>query len=103
MKERRRVGEGGKVNGEGRKYCLNIIYMGLLKFIDLKAFLLSFLFGLFVIYIVMPDDKTVYVYPTPDNVDIIQYRDVAENCFAVKQEEVECPADKSSLFNIPMQ
>ena len=77
--------------------------MGILKFIDLKAFLLAFLFGLFVIYIVMPDDKTVYVYPTPDNADIIQYKDNAENCFAVKQEEVACPSNESTLFKIPMQ
>ena len=51
----------------------------------------------------MPDTKTVYVYPTPENADIIQYRDKAENCFAVKQKEVECPAEQGRIFGIPMQ
>lgn len=73
------------------------------KYINLKVFLVAFLFGLFIVHVLMPDTKTVYVYPTPENADIIQYRDKAENCFAVKQKEVECPAEQGRIFGIPMQ
>lgn len=77
--------------------------MSILKYIDLKVFLMAFLLGLFVVYILMPDEKTVYVYPTPDNVDVIQYKDKANNCFKIVEEEVECPNDKASILGIPMQ
>ncbi len=74
-----------------------------MKYIDLKVFLVSFLFGLFIVYVLMPNTSTVYVYPTPDNIDVIQYQDRADNCFSVKQQEVECPAESGRIFGIPMQ
>ena len=74
-----------------------------MKYIDLKVFLVSFLFGLFIVYVLMPNTSTVYVYPTPDNIDVIQYQDRADNCFAVKQQEVECPVESGRIFGIPMQ
>jgi hypothetical protein len=74
-----------------------------MKYIDLKVFLVSFLFGLFIVYVLMPNTSTVYVYPTPDNIDVIQYQDRADNCFSVKQQEVECPTESGRMFGIPMQ
>ena len=74
-----------------------------MKYIDLKVFLVSFLFGLFIVYVLMPNTSTVYVYPTPDNIDVIQYQDRADNCFSVKQQEVECPVESGRIFGIPMQ
>lgn len=74
-----------------------------LKFVNIPAFLLSFAFGMFAVYIYEPDYKKIMVYPSPDNVDYIQYKDQANNCFQFKQTSVQCPADTSQISKIPIQ
>ena len=69
----------------------------------MPVFLISFTIGLFFIYILGPEMKTIYVYPSPENVDKMLFKDKAENCFYFEQERVECPKDKNSIFQIPMQ
>ena len=49
------------------------------KFIHFPIFIISFLIGIIFVFLASPDNKTVHVYPTPDNVDKIQYIDHAEN------------------------
>ena len=58
---------------------------------------------MFLTYILSPENKIVYVYPSPENIDKVLFMDKADNCFAFEQEEVECPQDKSLLGNIPIQ
>lgn len=77
--------------------------MGLFKYIDLKVFIVSLAFGLFAVYITMPDTRKIYVYPTPENVDILQYKDKTDTCFKYKQNEVECPKDSSEIAKVPIQ
>jgi len=77
--------------------------MGLFKYIDLKVFIASLAFGLFAVYITMPDTRKIYVYPTPENVDILQYKDKTDTCFKYKQNEVECPKDSSEITKVPIQ
>ena len=72
------------------------------RFIDFKIFLISLLLGLFAVYVTMPDMRKIYVYPTPDNVDVIQYKDETGTCFVPKQHEVKCPKD-GELSKIPIQ
>jgi hypothetical protein len=72
------------------------------RFIKLHIFLLAFVFGLFVVYVIMPEEKKIYVYPTPENIDQIQYKDNADNCFDITQEEVNCN-NYSGVEKIPMQ
>jgi|TARA_B110000305_G_C19345712_1_gene591558 hypothetical protein len=72
------------------------------RFIDFKIFLISLLLGLFAVYVTMPDMRKIYVYPTPDNVDVIQYKDETGTCFVPKQKEVKCPKD-GELSKIPIQ
>jgi hypothetical protein len=43
------------------------------------------------------------VYPTPDNVNTLEYIDKANNCFRFEAKEVNCPSDKSSIKDIPIQ
>ena len=76
--------------------------MKFFHFINIRVMILSFVLGLLAIYIVMPESKTIIVYPTPDNVDKIQYKDDADNCFSLKQEEVSCPM-LGNIQHIPMQ
>ena len=73
------------------------------KFISLPIFIVSLAIGLFFVYITMPDLRKIYVYPSPDNVDVIQYRDKSDTCFDVKQKEVSCPTQLDKIMKIPIQ
>jgi hypothetical protein len=41
--------------------------------------------------------KTVFVYPTPSNVDDMQYKDSAGQCFQFTSKEVECTANANKI------
>ena len=75
----------------------------LLHYISLPVFLISFAIGLFFIYILGPEMKTIYIYPSPENVHKVLFKDKAENCFYFEEEVVECPKDKTLILNIPIQ
>lgn len=77
--------------------------MGIFKFIDVRFFLLSLVIGLFAVYISMPDMRKIYVYPTPENVSILQYKDKTGTCFSFSQEEVTCPTDPNEISKVPVQ
>jgi hypothetical protein len=77
--------------------------MGLFKYINFTVFLASLAFGLFAVYMTAPDTRKIYVYPTPENVDILQYKDKSDNCFSFVEKEVGCPRDESKISTIPMQ
>jgi len=77
--------------------------MGIFKFIDARFFLLSLVIGLFAVYISMPDLRTIYVYPTPENVSILQYKDKTGTCFSFSQEEVSCPTNPNDISKVPVQ
>ena len=75
----------------------------ILNYISIPIFLISFAIGLFFVYILGPEMKTIYVYPTPENVDKILFRDKADNCFTFEEQVVECPKDASLISSIPIQ
>jgi hypothetical protein len=75
----------------------------LLNYISIPIFLISFAIGLFFVYILGPEMKTIYVYPTPENVDKILFKDKADNCFTFQEQVVECPTDESLISSIPIQ
>jgi hypothetical protein len=76
--------------------------MKLLKYINIPVFLISLAIGFLYIYM-FEDKRVIYVYPKPDNVDTIQYKDASNTCFNVKQEKIECSNDMAGLFSIPVQ
>ena len=77
--------------------------MNILKYINFPVFFISLAIGLFFVYIFENDNRTIYVYPTPDNIDTIQYKDATGTCFAVKQDKISCPKDDLKISKLPAQ
>jgi hypothetical protein len=75
----------------------------ILNYISIPVFLISFTIGIFFVYILGVEPKTIYIYPSPENVDKILFKDKADNCFYFDEQEVECPKDESLISTIPIQ
>jgi hypothetical protein len=77
--------------------------MGFVNYINIPVFVVSLAIGLFFVYIYNPDKRKIYIYPTPDNVDTVQYKDSADTCFEFKQTHTKCPTKSSEISKIPPQ
>ena len=77
--------------------------MGVFKYINFPVFIFSLIFGIFAVYMTMPDERKIYVYPTPDNITLLQYRDKTGTCFSFKEATVSCPMLDSQIAKIPVQ
>lgn len=75
----------------------------ILDYISLPVFLISLAVGLFVVYILGPEETIVYMYPTPKNVRKMLFKDKTDECFKYVQTEVECPSDNSLIQEAKMQ
>jgi hypothetical protein len=75
----------------------------LFKYISLPVFIISFAIGLLFVYILGPEQKKIYIFPTPENVEKLLFKDKANNCFHFEEETVDCPSDPSKISDIPMQ
>lgn len=78
--------------------------MKITKYLSIPIFALSFLFGVLAVYMVQYGEmRKIYVYPTPENLEHIQYQDGTDTCFQFKQTEVSCPANGGLLSKWPVQ
>ena len=73
------------------------------KFISLPVFLISLTVGLLFVYLTSSDPTIIYVYPTPDNINKVQYKDKADTCYQFDAEQVKCPILLTGVKNIPIQ
>ena len=72
-------------------------------FISFPIFLVTFSIGLLFVYLSQPETTVIYVYPTPDNVINVEYKDKADSCFQFESLEVKCPSNKNDINKIPLQ
>lgn len=77
--------------------------MGFFKYVNIPVFIISLAIGIFAVYITMPDTRKIYVFPTPENVNLLQYRDKTNTCFSIKENQVKCPTNDSDISVIPPQ
>ncbi len=70
------------------------------KFISFPVFISSLAVGLLFVYLSTPPPTIIYVYPTPDNLNDIEYKDKADSCFQFISKEVECT---DQFKTIPVQ
>ena len=73
------------------------------KYINIPVFIASFAIGLFFVYVLGPDVKTIYMYPTPSNYLNTQYKDKNSQCFEFKPVETECPVNPFDIKTVPVQ
>lgn len=73
------------------------------KYINIPVFLISLALGVLFVYLFQPKLNVIYVYPTPDNIDKLQYKDKANNCFEFEYESIKCPLNQKEIKNIPVQ
>jgi len=76
------------------------IYM---KFINIPVFIVSLSIGLFLVYIGSPRPDIIYVYPNPDNLHKMQYKDKGGACFGFSAEKVKCPEREDLIREYPIQ
>lgn len=70
---------------------------GLFKYINLPAFFLSFIVGMIGVWYSDPFKRKVYIYPSPDNIDILQYKDKTGACFVYEEKQVKCPNNATKI------
>ena len=75
----------------------------ILNYISIPIFLVSFIVGLLFIYLLGPDTKNIYIYPTPENVDKVLFKDNANTCFYFDPKIIECPKDENLISSVPIQ
>ena len=74
-----------------------------MKLLNIPVFIISLAVGLFVVYITSPPTQIIYVYPTPENIDKIQYKDESGTCFGFSTNEIACPQKETSIRKYPVQ
>lgn len=74
-----------------------------MKFISFRIFLFCFILGLFFSYILGPESKIVYIYPSLSNSSKILFKDKSGQCFRFKSKKIECPSDATKIKQIPIQ
>lgn len=74
--------------------------MKISKYINIKAFLISFSIGLLYIYLTDDYKKVIIMYPTPMNSGKYTYVDKANNCFKYKLKKTKCSSNKDDYVSV---
>ena len=71
--------------------------MTIFKYIDAKVFFISLCVGILYCYLTQPKPRIILKCPTPENENIVTYKDLVGNCFKYKSTEVSCPKDNNKI------
>jgi len=74
-----------------------------MKYFSPLYFIISLAIGLFFVYISAPPPNVIVVYPNPHNYNQFQYKDNANNCFLIDQQEIPCPSNEKNIIDVPIQ
>jgi hypothetical protein len=77
--------------------------MSILKYIRIPIFIVSLAIGILFVYLTNPDKRKIFVYPSPDNVNNIQYKDSTGACFEFKETKIKCPENEKDISKVPAQ
>jgi len=58
--------------------------------INLPVFIISFSLGILYAYLHIPKKQVIFIYPTLDNIDNLQYKDKTETCFNIDAKKTKC-------------
>ena len=73
------------------------------KYISIPIFLSSFVIGLLFIYMLGPETKTIFKYPSPANYKDILYKDKVNQCYQFNLVEGNCPINPLAIKTVPIQ
>jgi hypothetical protein len=73
------------------------------KYVNIQIFIISFAIGLFFVYILGPETKIIYMYPSPSNYTKVQYKDNSDQCFNFTPTETKCPMNPFKINTVPVQ
>jgi hypothetical protein len=73
------------------------------RLFNIPVFIIALSLGLLFIFLSDSEEEVVHVYPTPYNLDKIEYRDTVGNCFDFSADKLKCPEDRTLIKTIPIQ
>jgi len=76
--------------------------MKLLQVIQFFPMLLSFAFGIFIVYILKPSPLVIMKYPNIENAGKLIYRDRNGTCFVYETKEVDCNKNEGRIRAFPL-
>ncbi len=76
--------------------------MKIINKIQFFPFLLSFAFGIFIVYILKPAPLIIMKYPNLENAGKIIYKDRNGTCFIYETKEVDCDKNESKIQAFPL-
>ena len=76
--------------------------MNIFQYINIPLFIISLGIGLFYVYLTSPLPDVIFVYPTPDNIDKILYKDKSGLCYGFEKHKVKCPKNKMLIRKYPV-
>lgn len=66
------------------------------------TFIASLAIGLLFVYLTNAGKQVIVVYPTPENVRRIQYKDRAGTCYNIQASKGQCPKNKRSINKLSL-
>lgn len=73
------------------------------RFVSIPVFIVTLAIGIFFVYLTSPNQKNIYVYPTPENINQFLWKDSTGTCFGWESIQVNKPSDSKKIKTIPVQ